>query len=239
MANFLSHINTSGENVPILDYFPDENLFDVSIQSPWFADIANYLSSRKLPPHFSSKEKRQVIKQSARYSWIKGDIFYTKNALITRRCIREDNFLDILKACHDEPCGGHFVDKRTTYKILCLGYYWPTLFRDTKKYVRSCDSCQRMGKSIARDEIQLQRQVLIEPFQKWDLDFVGPIDPPSQGKRYILVCIDYVTKWVEEKALVRATEQSVVNFLFDIFLLDLEFQEKFLLTKENSLLPNL
>ena len=46
-----------------------------------------------------------------------------------------------LKACHDEPCGGHFEDKMTTYKILRLGYYWPTLFRDAKKYVRSCDSC--------------------------------------------------------------------------------------------------
>jgi hypothetical protein len=64
----------------------------------------------------------------------------------------------------------------------------------------------------------LQPQVLVEHFEKWALDFVGPVDPPTQGKRYILVCIDYVTKWVEAKALARATEQSVVNFLFeDIF----------------------
>jgi hypothetical protein len=64
----------------------------------------------------------------------------------------------------------------------------------------------------------LQPQVLIEPFEKWALDFVGPIDPMSHGKRYILVCTDYVTKWVEEKSLTRETEQVVVNFLFeDIF----------------------
>eukprot|EP00253_Pinus_taeda_P021188 PITA_21188 len=43
---------------------------------------------------------------------------------------------DILKACHDEPCGGHFADKRTTYKILSLGYYWPSLFKDEKQYVK-------------------------------------------------------------------------------------------------------
>jgi transposase InsO family protein len=47
------------------------------------------------------------------------------------------------------------------------------------------------------------------------LDFIGPINPTSKGKKYILVCTDYVTKWVEAKALVRATEQSVVNFLFE------------------------
>ena len=141
MADFLSHINTYGEDVPVLDSFPNENLFLISIKSPWFVDIANYLSSGKLPSYFSPREKRQVIKQSARYSWITGDIFYTGNDLIIRRCIREDEVIDIFKACHDEPCGGHFADKRTTYKVLRLGYYWPTLFRDAKKYVRSCDSC--------------------------------------------------------------------------------------------------
>ena len=111
-----------------------------------------------------------------------------------------------MKECHDEPCGGHFVDKRTAYKILCIGYYWPTLFRDAKKYVRICDSCQRMGKPISRDEMPLQPQVLIEPFDKWALDFVGPIDLPSQGKGYILVSTDYVTKWVKAKSLARETK---------------------------------
>ena len=75
-----------------------------------------------------------------------------------------------------------------------------------------------MEKPVARDEMPVQPQVLIEPFEKWALDFVRPIDLPSQGKRYILVCIDYVTKWAEAKALARATEQLVINFLFeDIF----------------------
>ena len=60
--------------------------------------------------------------------------------------------------------------------------------------------------------------VLIEPFEKWTLDFVGPINPPSRKKKYILVCTDYVTKWVEAKALPFANEISVVNFIFeDIF----------------------
>jgi hypothetical protein len=64
----------------------------------------------------------------------------------------------------------------------------------------------------------LQSQVVIEPFKKWALDFVGPINPAYKKKKYILVCTDYVTKWVEEKSLPPASEQSVVDFLFnDIF----------------------
>ena len=75
-----------------------------------------------------------------------------------------------------------------------------------------------MGKPIKRDEMPLQPQVLIEPFEKWALDFVGPINPTSKKKRYILLCTDYVTKWEEAKAIPRATEQVVVDFLHeDIF----------------------
>jgi hypothetical protein len=75
-----------------------------------------------------------------------------------------------------------------------------------------------MGRPVQADEIPLQPQVLIDPFEKWALDFVGPISPTSRKKRYILVCIDYVTKWVEEKSLYQASEKSVVDFLFeDIF----------------------
>eukprot|EP00253_Pinus_taeda_P006934 PITA_06934 len=103
-----------------------------------------------------------------------------------RRCVREDEMPDILKACHDEPCGGHFVDKRTAYKILSLGYHWPSLFKDAKQYVKRCDSCQRVGKPTLSNEMPLQPQVLIERFEKWGLDFIGPINLPSKQKNYIL-----------------------------------------------------
>jgi hypothetical protein len=75
-----------------------------------------------------------------------------------------------------------------------------------------------MGKPTARDQMPLQSQVVIEPFEKWALYFVGPINLASKKKKYILVCTDYVTKWVEAKYLPAASEQSVVYFLFsDIF----------------------
>ena len=61
----------------------------------------------------------------------------------------------------------------------------------------------------------LQPQVVLEPFERWAMDFVGPINPPSNQKVYILVCTDYMTKWVEEKALIRASEEAVLAFLFE------------------------
>jgi hypothetical protein len=215
VADFLSHINHGGEMDPVNNDFPDEHLFALSIKTPWFADLANYLTTRKLPQHLSPREKQKVIKQSANYTWIEGDIFQTRPGLIIRGCVREYETFDILKSCHDEPYGGHFADKRTAYKVLYLGYYWPTLFRDAKEYGKSCDSCQRMGKLVQIDEMPLKPQVLIEPFERCGLDFVGPIMHMSRKKKYILVCTDYVTKWVEAKALYQANEQSVVDLLFE------------------------
>ena len=56
---------------------------------------------------------------------------------------------------------------------------------------------------------------MIEPFEKWDLDFIAPISLMCCKKKYILVCTDYVTKCVEAKALFRATEKSVVEFIYE------------------------
>eukprot|EP00253_Pinus_taeda_P013313 PITA_13313 len=215
VADFLSRLQNPGEVFLVEDSFPDENLFAISIVNPWYADLANYLSTGRTPPHFTAKEKKRLVKQSAIYSWLNGDLFYTGYDMIIRRCVRNDEVTDILKYCHDEPCGGHFVAKWTSFKVLTLGYYWPSIFKDAKKYVKSCDSCQRMGMPTATDEMPLQPQVHLEPFEKWALDFIGPINPTSNAKKYILVCTDYVTKWVEAKALVRATEHTVVNFLFE------------------------
>ena len=122
---------------------------------------------------------------------------------------------EIIHAFHDGPCGGNFSDKWTTYKVLHSKYYQPSIFKDDARYVRGCDNFQRMGKPTSSDEMLLQPQLMIEPFEKWDLDFVGPISPMSGKKKYILVCTNYVTKWVEAKSLFRATEKSVVKFMYE------------------------
>ena len=123
MAYFLSRLNNSGEVVSVSDNFPYEHLFSIYVITPWYDDIENYLSSRKLPPLMTSKEKKIIIKQSARHIWVNGDLFYTGYDLIIRRRVRKDEVLDILKACHDE---------RTTYKILNLGYCWPSLSKTAR-----------------------------------------------------------------------------------------------------------
>eukprot|EP00253_Pinus_taeda_P014947 PITA_14947 len=138
VANFLFRVNLpAGEEGMVDDQIPDEHLFVISVFSPLFADIENYLVSSQFPPHMSSKEKSKIVRKSAPFTWIGGNLFKLGPDKILRRCVREEEFFDILLTCHDGPCGGHFAAKRTTFKILQAGYYWPTIHQD-KQYIIVC-----------------------------------------------------------------------------------------------------
>ena len=105
------------------DLLPDEHLFAISVLSPWFADIENYLVSTQFPLNFSSKEKSEIVRKSTPFTWIGGNLFKLGPDQILRRCVREEEFFDILLSCHDRPCGGHFSAKRSTLKESQVGYY--------------------------------------------------------------------------------------------------------------------
>ena len=107
----------------------------------------------------------------------------------------------ILNEVHVDITRGHYETKTTTQKILCAGLWWPTLHKDAKEFYRSCDVCQCIGTPSRRDEMALNSQVTLRAFDKWAIDFVGPINPPEKRtvSRYIITVIDYLTRWDEVK----------------------------------------
>ena len=82
VADFLSRIQHDSDTKPIDDTFLDKHLFFVSVQTPWFADIANYLMTEKVPHHLAPYEKRCIIVQSSNYSWVDNDLFHTAQILL-------------------------------------------------------------------------------------------------------------------------------------------------------------
>ena len=82
---------------------------------------------------------------------------------------------NILAEAHGGAAGGHYAGKEITQNILHIGLWWPTLHKDSKAYCRACDACQRTGRPSWRDELYLNLQVSLQPFEKWAIDFVGPI----------------------------------------------------------------
>ena len=78
-------------------------------------------------------------------------------------------------------------------------FYWPTLFHDASTFVKSYDACQRTGNISRRHEMPQTPFLEVELFDVWGIDFLGPF-PSSSGNNFILVVVDYVSKWVEATA---------------------------------------
>eukprot|EP00253_Pinus_taeda_P016868 PITA_16868 len=118
------------------------------------------------------------------------------------------------KELHDGPVGGHFGADTTAHKIIRVGYYWPTLFRDTHEYVRKFQTCQTSGGRQKKLAFPLQPINIEQPFEQWGLDIIGEIIPHSSKQyRYILTTTNYFTKWVEAIPLKIANSEAIIEFI--------------------------
>nr|GEX40348.1 reverse transcriptase domain-containing protein [Tanacetum cinerariifolium] len=177
-ADHLSRLENPHQNVldpkEINESFPLETLNMISSHgnsiTSWFADLSNYHAGNFV---------------------IKG--------MSSQQCVHGQEAIDILKACHYRPTEGHHGLNYTAKKVFDSGFYWPTIYRDAQDIVKTYDVCQHQGKISQRDEMPQNSIQVCEIFDVWGIDFMSSF-PFSRGNKYILVAVDYLSKWVEAKA---------------------------------------
>jgi len=133
MADHMSHLpNAPTSNVPINENFPDEQLL-ANLKEPWFADIVNYLVTRKIPANWSTKYKHNFHSQLKYFYW--NDPYLWKHCAdqFFQRCVTKEE-RSILSFCHDQACGGHFGARKTAEKVVQCGFYWSSLFKDAYEF---------------------------------------------------------------------------------------------------------
>nr|GEV67321.1 reverse transcriptase domain-containing protein [Tanacetum cinerariifolium] len=176
-------------------YFP-EALNDLKVVEPKnqsFDDEPPEVELKELPPHLETCPDQ-----------------------IIRRRVAGQEAIDILNACHSRPTGGHYGANYTAKKVFDSGFYWPMIYKDAFELVKRCDSCQRQGKISQRDEMPQNSIQVCKIFDVLGIDFMG-LFPSLKGNKYILVAVDYLSKWVEAKVLPTNDARVVVKFLKSLF----------------------
>ncbi|GJZ36200.1 reverse transcriptase domain-containing protein [Tanacetum coccineum] len=192
-ADHLSQIKNeeTSDDSEVDDNFPGETLMEINTEDgPWFADFVNYLARGTLPKVCSDG--------------------------MIRRCISGPETRTILDQCHHGPTGGHYGPNTTAKKVLDLGFYWPTIINEAHTQGRLCEAYQKTGNISKRNEMPLNNIQACENFDIWGIDFMGPF-PKSYKFEYILVVVDYVSKWTEAQALPTNDARVVVTFLKKLF----------------------
>ncbi|GKA16067.1 reverse transcriptase domain-containing protein [Tanacetum coccineum] len=109
----------------------------------------------------------------------------------------------------------HAGPRSVVVKALRSGYYWPTIHADARKLIRECNSCQVHSPVPRNPQQNLTPITSLWPFYKWRIDIAGPF-PEGPGKvKFLIVAIDYFTKWIEVKPVAAITGAQIKKFVWD------------------------
>src|SRR3954449_554438 len=179
-----------------------------------YNNIYQYLLFKQTPEHFTQQQKQQLFKQTKNYV-IENNLLYKKDQKHSEklyRVIQKEELPAILYMMHNDSTNEHFATDATFNKIKTR-YYWPQYYEDIKRYVESCNACQQRKRSKKNN--LLHPIPVHSPFYQVGIDFVGPLPRTQRGKKYILVAMDYLTKWPEAQAVAEANADTTVNFIYE------------------------
>ncbi|GET57438.1 DDE-type integrase/transposase/recombinase [Rhizophagus irregularis DAOM 181602=DAOM 197198] len=150
------------------------------------------------------------IKKENKYE-LKEGILYRVKGQNKFRVIRDYEYEGLMYMMHDNELSGHFGIEATLDRIK-ENYWWKNMKEDVEEYVRTCWNCQMRGKPRGKNELTPIK--INEPFEMIGIDIVGPLKETEKGNKYIVVAMDYFTKWPEAAPLKEATAKEVVEFIW-------------------------
>ncbi|GJR28769.1 reverse transcriptase domain-containing protein [Tanacetum coccineum] len=219
-ADHLSRLENPYENVldpkEVNEKFPLETLNMVTSRSnsstPWFADYAYYHTRNFIVKGMSSQQKNKFFKNVKHYFWDDPYLFKICADQMIRRCVAGQKAIDILTACHSGPTGGLTqVQLPPPKKVVDSGFSWSRFTKMPMTWSPDVTLASFKEKFHSVMKCLKKSIQVCEIFDVWGIDFMGPF-PFSRGNKYILVAVNYLSKWVEAKALTINDARVVAKF---------------------------
>ena len=215
LAQLITNLPSFLPAPPISEELPNSHLFTISSNDPWYGDILLYLRTQKFQPTITRNKRRRIRHHASRYLLI-GDVLYRRGIdTVLRRCLTHEEAEQVLNDCHSGACGGHFSGMATAQKVVHAGYFWPTLFTDCINAVKHCHNCQLFAPKARTAPAPLHPVVTVGPFCKWAIDFMECRPTSANGHKYIIVAVDYFTKWAEAMPTFNCKADTAARFFFN------------------------
>ncbi|GKA80364.1 reverse transcriptase domain-containing protein [Tanacetum coccineum] len=179
----------------------------------WMTPIVEYLKDGTLP---SNRKEASKLRIKARQYELMEGILYRRSFLKPwLRCVGPLQANYVIHEIHEGWCSMHAGPRSIVAKAMRLGYYWPTMHRGARDMIRTYDNCQIHRPMPRNPQQPLTPIMALWPFYKWGIDIPGPF-PEGPGKvKFLIVAMDYSTKWIEAKAVAKITENQVKKFTWD------------------------
>jgi len=177
----------------------------------FYDEIFLYLNTLTFMDGITDTQKTLIRKNSTHFI-VNHDILYRITKAGPKKVLLKDQVEPVLYHLHRDISGAHLGMDAILEKIK-ERYYWPQMGDDVKKYIRTCDICQRRGPQQRREElIPIKVQGL---FYRIGIDIKGPLPVTSSKNRYIIVAMDYFSKWPEAKAVPNMKADTVAKFIYE------------------------
>ena len=156
-----------------------------------------------------ANEARSLRMKIPHYMMEDGVLFKKSYLCPMLRCVGPLQANYIIREVDEGICGMHSRPRSVVAKLMRRGYYWPTMHKDAWDEIRKCDSCQIHAPIPKQPKTFLTSVMAPWPFYQWGIGVLGPL-PEAPGRlKFVIVAIDYFTKWIEAKPLAKTTGKDV------------------------------
>jgi hypothetical protein len=156
----------------------------------------------------------RMQQRAGSYQIVDNDLYKTSILDPLLRCVSKAEGQKILSEIHVGTCGGHIGTRALVAKVLCQGFYWPTVIDDVAKLISTCEACQKFSRKMNALAQPVQLIASSWPLQRWGIDIVGKLTPAQGNYTFVVVVVEYFTKWVEAKPLTNVSSISIKKFFW-------------------------
>ncbi|KAL0400183.1 UNVERIFIED_CONTAM: hypothetical protein Sradi_2361600 [Sesamum radiatum] len=200
----------------IIHYLPEARtplaIQPITTAEDWRTPIIKWIDKGLLPEN--RWEAARLKTRAARFIMHERILYKKSYTHPLLRCLSIEEGFHILQEIHSGCCGAYVGTRILANKALRAGYFWPTMRQDAIRLVSKCERCQKHSSLIHQSAEPLTTMLFPCPFMQWGIDIVGPFPLAAGQRKFLLVAVDYLTKWVEAEPLARITEGEVMKFIW-------------------------